>query len=113
MSHPGGGNRPLWSEPIHDALQVLLFAPRAGALETWTTKKALPLAIVESANSCAAYGTFYYQYEGYNSAGSSAGRLQKYSSLMDTWASGTALQLLVFVSFGACRIGLHRITACR
>ena len=78
-------------------LQALLFAPLSKAQEPWTSKKALPRAIADCANSCAAYGTFYYQYEGYSPpsspAANPAGRLLKYSTTADTWATGNALQI--------------------
>ena len=76
-------------------LQALLFAPLSEAQEPWTSKKALPRPIADCANSCAAYGTFYYQYEGYSPAGPSipAGRLLKYSTTADTWTTGNALQI--------------------
>ena len=74
-------------------LQALLFAPLSEAQEPWTSKKALPLPIADCANSCAAYGTFYYQYEGYSPATNGAGRLLKYSTTADTWTTGNALQI--------------------
>ncbi len=74
-------------------LQALLFAPLSEAQEPWTSKKALPRPIADCANSCAAYGTFYYQYEGYSPATNQAGRLLKYSTTADTWTTGNAFQM--------------------
>ena len=74
-------------------LQALLFAPLSEAQEPWTSKKALPLPIADCANSCAAYGTFYYQYEGYSPPGNGPGRLLKYSTTADTWTTGNARQI--------------------
>jgi hypothetical protein len=74
-------------------LQALLFAPLSEAQEPWTSKKALPRPIADCANSCAAYGTFYYQYEGYAPPGNGAGKLLKYSTTADTWTTGNALQI--------------------
>ena len=70
-------------------LQALLFAPLSEAQEPWTSKKALPRPIAECSNSCAAYGTFYYQYEGYSPV-PTAGKLLKYSTTADTWTTGNA-----------------------
>ena len=69
--------------------QVLLVTPHVSALEPWTSKKSLPRSIADGANSCAAAGTFYYQYVGKNPTDAGMGELLKYSTTSDTWATGT------------------------
>ena len=90
-------------------LQALLFAPLSEAQEPWTSKKALPLPIADCANSCAAYGTFYYQYEGYAPATDHAGRLLKYSTTADTWATGNAFLSQILPAWLAVLVGSFRI----
>jgi hypothetical protein len=70
--------------------QVLLVTPHVSALEPWTSKKSLPRSIEDGANSCAAVGTFYYQYVGKNPTDAGIGELLKYSTTSDTWSTGNA-----------------------
>ena len=68
---------------------MLAFTPRVIGVEPWASKNSLPLPIADCANSCAAYGTFYYQWAGYSPSGDN-GYLLKYSTIGDTWATRNA-----------------------
>jgi hypothetical protein len=65
-----------------------LFAPTSVAFEPWTTKRSLPVDVHDCAYSCAAVGTYYYQYAGWPST-ASGGAMVKYATATDVWATGT------------------------
>ena len=72
--------------------QVLLLAPRAGAVAGWMTKKGPPVPLYDSSQSCAALGTDYYLLAGAAPAPPSAnfGAMVKYAATTDVWTTGTS-----------------------
>ena len=72
--------------------QVLLLAPRAGAVDGWTTKKGPPVPVHDSSQSCAALGTDYYLLAGAAPSFPSAnlGAMMKYAATTDVWTTGTS-----------------------
>jgi hypothetical protein len=62
-------------------------APTSVAFEPWTTKRRLPVDVSDGEYSCAAVGTYYYQYAGSPST-ASGGAMVKYATATDVWATG-------------------------
>ena len=72
--------------------QVLLLAPRAGAVDGWTTKKGPPVPLYDSSQSCAALGTDYWLLAGDAppSPSTNLGAMMKYATTTDVWSTGTS-----------------------
>jgi hypothetical protein len=72
--------------------QVLLLAPRAGAVDGWTTKNGPPVFLYDSSQSCAALGTDYWLLAGDapNAPSTKLGTMMKYATTTDVWSTGTS-----------------------
>ncbi len=74
---------------------LLLVAPRAGAVDGWTTKKGPPVPLYDSSQSCAALGTDYWLLAGLAGVAPAApstklGTMMKYATTTDVWSTGTS-----------------------
>jgi hypothetical protein len=69
------------------AFAAALCAPRAGAQEPWTTKRAMPKGAEDLQNARAGFDHFCYMYHGTPSA-SNARAASKYATLTDVWTAG-------------------------
>ncbi len=69
---------------------LLLVAPRAGAVDGWTTKKGPPVPLYDSSQSCAALGTDYWLLAGDALLSTNLGTMMKYATTTDVWSTGTS-----------------------
>jgi hypothetical protein len=71
---------------------LLLVAPRAGAVDGWTTKKGPPVPLYDSSQSCAALGTDYWLLAGDapNAPSTKLGTMMKYATTTHVWSIGTS-----------------------